>query len=212
MTEETLYRHQIKVGARQLELSSDNYVGDSVLSEDHEQQLRATQAHLQKLQAEQQELERLERELRELNEQKKIFFSSQVEITEKLENAVTLMDRELLAMRTELNELEQCRHLFDGRLRMIAKYDPESWSRDNLRSNLDKAIATIDEASDEYEGAARHFAGTRSGEIFGTGKRKKLAAHQGTDGDFLAQMKSGLAFNLPIITLAIVAILLYLMR
>jgi DNA repair exonuclease SbcCD ATPase subunit len=212
MTEETLYRHQIKVGSRQLELSSDNFVGDSVLSEDHEQKLRETQAHLQKLQAEQAELERVALELKELNERKKIFFSSQVEITEKLENAVTLIDRELLAMRTELSELEQCRHLFDGRLRMIAKYDPESWTRDNLKSNLEKAIATIDEATDEYEGAARHFAGMRSGEIFGTGKRKKLSSHHSDEGEFLAQMKNGLAFNLPIITLAIVAILLYLMR
>ena len=195
-----------------MELSSDNFVGDSVLSEDHEQKLRETQAHLQKLQAEQAELERLALELKDLNERKKIFFSSQVEITEKLENAVTLIDRELLAMRTELSELEQCRHLFDGRLRMIAKYDPESWSRDNLKSNLEKAISTIDEATDEYEGAARHFAGMRSGEIFGTGKRKKLASHHADDGEFVAQMKNGLAFNLPIITLAIVAILLYLMR
>ena len=212
MTEETLYRHQIKVGARQMEMSHDTSVGESVLSDDYEHQIRESQVRLQQLQAEQQELERLARELEELNSQKKEFFSSQVEITEKLGNAVTLMDRELLAMRTELHELEQCRHLFDNRLKKIAKYDPESWTRENLKPNLDKAIAVIHEASDEYEEAARHFATMRSGEIFGTGKRRKQPALHADGGEFLAQLKSGFAFNLPIITLALLGMILYLIR
>jgi phage terminase Nu1 subunit (DNA packaging protein) len=212
MTEETLYRHQIKVGSRQLELASDNFVGDSVLSDDYEEQLRESQARLQKLQAEQQELERLARELEELNAQKKIFFSSQVEISEKLSNAVTLMDRELLAMRTELHELEQCRHLFDNRLKKIAKYDPETWTRENLKANLDKAISAIDEASDEYEEAARHFATMRSGEIFGTSKRRSASVRSIEDSEFLSQLKNGFAFNLPIVALAIAAMILYVLR
>jgi Asp-tRNA(Asn)/Glu-tRNA(Gln) amidotransferase B subunit len=212
MTEETLYRHQIKVGSRQLELASDNFVGDSVLSEDYEEQLRESQARLQKLQAEQQELERLARDLEELNAQKKIFFSSQVEISEKLSNAVTLMDRELLAMRTELHELEQCRHLFDNRLKKIAKYDPETWTRENLKANLDKAITAIDEASDEYEEAARHFSTMRSGEIFGTSKRRSPLVRSMDHSEFLAQLKNGFAFNLPIVSIAVIAMIIYLIR
>ncbi len=212
MTEETLYRHQIKIGSRQLELASDNFVGDSVLSEDYEEQLRESQARLQRLQAEQQELERLARELEELNAQKKIFFSSQVEISEKLGNAVTLIDRELLAMRTELHELEQCRHLFDNRLKKIAKYDPESWTRENLKANLEKAINAIDEASDEYEDAARHFSTMRSAEIFGGSKRRKASARTVEDSEFISQLKSGFAFNLPIVILAVLAMILYVLR
>jgi chromosome segregation ATPase len=212
MTEEALYRHQIKVGARQLEMASDNFVGDSVLADDYEKQLRESQERLQKLQAEQHELERLARELEELNAQKKIFFSSQVEISEKLGNAVTLIDRELLAMRTELHELEQCRHLFDNRLKKIAKYDPETWTRDNLKANLERAISTIDEASDEYEQAASHFSSMRSGEIFGATKRRKMSSAHGHSGEFLSQLKSGFAFNLPIITLAIIAMIFYYLR
>lgn len=208
MTEETLYRHQIKVGSRQMEMSHDNYAGESVLSDDYENQLRQSQARLQQLQAEQQELERLALELEELNSKKGIFLSSQVEITEKLSNAVTLIDRELLAMRTELHELEQCRHTFDNRLKKIAKFDPESWTRDNLKLNLEKSIAVIDQATDEYEQAAQHFSSMRSGEIFGTGRRRKTAIHAET-GEFLTQVKNGLAFNLPIITLAVVAMILY---
>jgi phage terminase Nu1 subunit (DNA packaging protein) len=211
MTEEALYRHQIKVGSRQLEMSHDNYVGESVLSDDYENQLRESQARLQQLQAEQQELERLAQELEELNSKKRIFLSSQVEITEKLSNAVTLIDRELLAMRTELHELEQCRHAFDNRLKKIAKFDPESWTRDNLKLNLEKAIGVIDQATDEYEQAAQHFASMRSGEIFGTGRRRKPTMHAET-GEFLAQLKNGLAFNLPIITLALVAMVLYYLK
>lgn len=192
-------------------MSHDNHAGESVLSDDYENQLRASQARLQQLQAEQQELERLALELEELNSKKRIFLSSQVEITEKLGNAVTLIDRELLAMRTELSELEQCRHTFDNRLKKIAKFDPESWTRDNLKMNLEKSIAVIDQASDEYEQAAQHFSAMRSGEIFGMGRRRKATMHAET-GEFLAQVKNGLAFNLPMITLAVVAMILYLLQ
>jgi hypothetical protein len=166
---------------------------------------------LKQLQAEQQELERLAHELAERNSKKRIFLSSQVEITEKLSNAVTLIDRELLAMRTELHELEQCRHAFDNRLKKIAKFDPETWTRDNLKPNLEKAIGLIDQATDEYEQAAQHFSSMRSGEIFGTGRRRKPTMHAET-GEFLVQLKNGLAFNLPIITLALVAMVLYYLK
>lgn len=211
MNEETLYRHQIKVGARQMEMTHDTFVGESVLADDYETQLRESQIRLQQLQAEQQELARLAHDLEELNSKKRIFLSSQVEITEKLSNAVTLIDRELLTMRTELHELEQCRHAFDNRLNKIAKFDPETWTRENLKPNLEKAIALIDQAADEYEQAAQHFSSMRSGEIFGTGKRRKVIMHADS-GEFFSQLKSGLAFNLPIIALALAGMILYYLK
>jgi chromosome segregation ATPase len=211
MTEETLYRHQIKLGSRQMEMSHDNFAGDSVLAADYDSQLGEAQVRLQQLQAEQAELARLTQELEDLNSKKRIFLSSQVEISEKLGNAVTLIDRELLSMRTELHELEQCREAFNNRLNKIAKFDPESWTRENLKLNLEKALAVIDQAADEYEQAAQHFASMRSGEIFGTGKRRKAMMHAET-GEFMAQLKNGLAFNLPIITLALLAMILYYLK
>lgn len=196
-----------------MELSHDSFAGQSPLSDDFESKLRDSQARLAQLQSEREEIERQAQELEELNSKKRIFLSSQVEVTEKLSNAVTLIDRELLAIRTELHELEQCRQAFDSRLKKITKYDPESWTRENLKLNLEKAISVIDSASDEYEQAAQHFSSMRSGEIFGMGKRqRKGAAMHAETGEFLAQVKSGLAFNLPIITVAVVGFIIYLIK
>jgi chromosome segregation ATPase len=208
MTEETIYRHQIKVSARQTEFAHDSYAGDSVLSEDYQNRMRDAQARLLQLEQEKAEMERLAKELEELDAKKRLFFSGQVEVTEKLSNAVTLMDRELLAMRTELQELEQCRHAFDNRLKKIAKFDPESWTQENVKLNLEKAIQLMDQANDEYEQAAQHFSSMRSGEIFGTGRRRKALLHA-DGGDFIVNLKNGLAFNLPIILVAIAAMVVY---
>lgn len=212
MAESTTYRHQIKVGARQLEMSHDSLVGESALSGDYERQLQESQRRLQLLQAEQEELERLSRELEELNSMKKVFFSSQAEVSEKLRNAVTLIDRELLSMRTELQELEQCRHVFENRLNKISGFDPEAWTQDNVKIHLERAISAIDVAAGEYEEAAEHFANMRSGQIFQTGKRRKAVADSSDSSDFLMQLRNGFAFNLPIITIAVVALIFYLLR
>ena len=214
MSENKLYRKPINVArGRQLELSHDSFVGQSALSGDLESKLRDQQSRLAQLETEREEIERQAHELEELNSKKRIFLSSQVEVTEKLSNAVTLIDRELLAIRTELHELEQCRQAFDSRLKKITKYDPESWTRENLKLNLEKAISVIDSASDEYEQAAQHFSSMRSGEIFGMGKRQRRGASMHAEtGEFLAQVKSGLAFNLPIITMAVVAMIIYLIK
>jgi chromosome segregation ATPase len=213
MPENKLYRKPINVArGRQLELSHDSFVGQSALSGDLESKLRDQQSRLAQLETEREEIERQAQALEELNSKKRIFLSSQVEVTEKLTNACTLIDRELLSIRKELHELEQCRHAFDSRLKNIAKFDPESWKKENLLDNLDKAITVIDMASEEYDQAGQHFASMRSGEIFGTSKRRRTASFDAETGEFLAQVKSGLAFNLPIITLALIALVIYLLK
>lgn len=213
MATKPIYRKNITIKDRQMEMSHDSYTGHSPLSDDFEDKLRESQNRLEELKSEKEKIERQAQELEELNSKKRIFLSSQVEITEKLTNAVTLIDRELLVFRKELHELEQCREAFAGRLNKISKYDPESWTRDNLLPNLERAIVLIDNASDEYESAAQHFSSMRSGEIFGTGKRTRrgLPIHAET-GEFLDQVKNGLAFNLPIITLAFIGFIIYLLK
>lgn len=209
------YRHPISFRERssaQMELEHDSYVGQSPLSEDLESKLRNNQARLEQLQKERDEVERFARELEELNSKKSQFLSSQVEVSEKLTNALTLIDRELLAMRTEVQELEQCREAFEINIKKIAKYDPESWTRDNMHGNLDKALTTIDNAADEYDQAARYFATKYSAAVFGgAGKKNARNIHPET-GEFLAQLKNGLAFNLPLISIGILALLIYVLK
>jgi vacuolar-type H+-ATPase subunit I/STV1 len=213
MGSETEYRHNLNIGRSQTQLSRGSNAGDMALAEDFEGRLRDSQTRLVELQAEKEKIEQQAKELEELNGRKKIFLGSQVLMTEKLTNAVTLIDRQLVSLRSELQDLDQCRTVFDNHLNKIVKFDPDGWPRENLRSNLDKSIAVIEVASDEYDQAAQYFSSMHSSHVFtGSKKVKKNIVHRDESTDFIVQLKNGLAFNFPIIVLAIIGLVVYFIK
>ena len=206
----TEYKHPINVRSGQLEMPKRS--GGN--QDDYDDKIRSAQLELERIQQEREELERKKRELEELTTRKRQFLSQQVELNEKLSAAITLIDRELFEMREESEQLEQCRTCFADHLDKIQKHDPEKWTRDNLHEKLDKATTVTDLAADEYEQAAAYFQDTRAGGIFGRpskGGRRKAKAKSG-ESEFRSQLVSGLAFNLPIIALGVVALIVYLIK
>ena len=205
----TEYKHPINVRSSQLDMPKRGGRQD-----DYDDKIRSAQLELERIQQEREELERKKRELEELTSRKRDFLSQQVELTEKLSSAITLIDRELFEMREETDQLEQCRSCFSDHLDKIQKHDPEKWTRDNLHERLDKAMIVTDLAADEYEQAAAFFEGTRAGGVFGRpskGSRRRVKGQSGSS-EFKTQFVSGLAFNLPIITLGILALVVYLIK
>lgn len=211
MATQTEHTQHIRIRSTQMEMPSE-ITGDRG-TEDYDRKLRAAQEELERIRLQQEELERKKQELEELTSRKRAFVSQQVELTEKLTSAITLIDRELFEMRNETEDLEQCRTVFAGHLDKIQKFTPENWTRDNLAEKLERATLVIDIAADEYEQAAAHFEGGRAGVIFGNGsKRRRSAGRQAGSGEFGRQMLNGLAFNLPVLVLGTVAVLLYLFK
>jgi DNA repair exonuclease SbcCD ATPase subunit len=204
------YKHNLNINRSSSQLLRDFNTGETALAEDFEGRLRDSQSRLVELQAEKEKIEQQAKELEEINGRKKMFFGSQVQMTEKLTNAVTLIDRELVSLRSEVQDLDQCRTVFDNHLNKIIKFDPDTWSRENLRANLDKSIAVIDTASDEYDQASQYFSSMRSAHVFSGSKKTKKSVVRGEEmSDFIVQLKKGLAFNLPIIVLAIIGLAVY---
>lgn len=211
MATPTEHTHRIKIRSTQMEMPSSGVVNRG--TEDYDRKLREAQEELERIQQQQEQLERKKQELEELTTRKRAFVSQQVEFTEKLTSAITLIDRELFEMRNETEDLEQCRTVFAGHLDKIQKFTPENWTRENLSEKLERATLTIDLAADEYEQAATHFENTRSGSIFGRpSKRGRTSTRQRNSVEFMAQFRNGLAFNLPIIALGIIALVIYLVR
>jgi len=202
------HTHRIRVRETQLEMHPDGPVGSSPLSDDYDGRLEVAQQQLLQLQQQREELERRKRELEELAARKQEFLGSQAEVAEKLGNTITLIDRELFGMRQELDDLEQARQCFAEHLTRIHKFDPETWSRQNVAENLERALAAIAHAEDEYQQAARHFDGMRSGRIFGRGGRRPTAA----SNEFFSNLRSGFAFNLPMVLVGVAALVLYLLN
>lgn len=205
------HTHHIKIRSTQMEMPSGSQASRG---EDYDHKLKAAQDELDRIHQQREELERKKRELEELTARKRTFLGQQVELTEKLSNALTHIDRELFSIRQEAEDLEQCRVCFASHLDKIQKISPENWSRESLPEKLERSTMALDIASDEYDQAAAHFEGTRSGVIFGRpGKgRRTRGKSGGLDSEFKAQFKNGLAFNLPIIVLGGMALMVYLFR
>lgn len=204
------HTHHIKIRSTQMDMSS---AGSANRDDDYDRKLKDAQEELDRIQLQREELERKKSELEEITVRKRTFLSQQVELTEKLTSSLTLIDRGLFEMRQEADDLEQCRVCFAAHLDKIQKISPETWSRDNQVERLEKASMAIDIATDEYDQAATHFEGSRSGAIFGrTSKRGRMATRNGASAEFMANLRNGFAFNLPLCLLGGVALLVYLTK
>lgn len=205
MPSATEHTHHIRVRNTQLEMEPDQQTSGG---DDVDGQLRMAQSQLEELQAQREELERLKQETEKLNHRKRGLISSQVEMTERLGSSVTLIEREIFEMRQEIEDLQQCRDCFAGHLSKIEKLDPESWTRDQMADKLDRALAVVEHAEDEYGQAAEHFSRTRSASIFSGVRRAKSSAAT----EFRQQLMRGLAFNLPVIALGLVGLVVIALR
>lgn len=205
------YTHHIKTRSTQLEIATP---GGAHRDVDYDRKLRDAQEELERIQVQRDELERKKSELEELTGRKREFLSQQVELTEKLTSALTLIDRELFEMRQESEDLEQCRACFAAHLDKIQKFNPESWTRDHLSEKLEKASMTIDIAVDEYDQAATHFESGRSGAIFGRASKRgrTISRKKSGSSDFMVNFSNGFAFNLPIVVLGSAALFVYLVK
>jgi len=202
------HTHHIRIRSTQMEMPS---AGSHVASDDYDRKLLEAQSELERIQQQREELERKKIELEELASRKRAFVSQQAEWAEKLTSALTLIDRQLYEIRNEAEDLEQCRACFAGHLEKIEKINPDSWTRENTSDKLDRAGVVLDLACDEYDQAAAHFEGSRSGVIFG--RSSKRAARQGAgSGEFMAHLRNGFAFNLPIVLLGGAAMAIYVFK
>ena len=203
------HTHHIKIRSTQLEMPS----GHADRNEDYDRKLKDAQDELNRIQLQREELERKKSELEELTTRKRTFLSQQVELSEKLTSALTLIDRELYEMRQESEDLEQCRTCFAAHLDKIQKLNPENWTRENLPEKLERASVAVDVAADEYDQAAAHFEGSRSGAIFGRpSKRGRANSRKADSSEFMVNLRNGFAFNLPVVVLGGIALLVYLAK
>lgn len=204
------HTHHIKIRSSQLEMPAG---ASFSRDDDYDRKLQAAQEELDRIQLQREELERKKSELEELTRRKHDIISQQMELAEKLGSSLTLIDRELFEIRQEADDLEQCRTCFAAHLSKIEKLSPESWTRESLPEKLEKASMNIDIASDEYDQAAAHFEGSRSGAIFGrASKRARNGSRGKASSEFVVNLKNGFAFNLPIVVLGGLALGAYLAK
>ncbi|MGE9268591.1 MAG: hypothetical protein ACQKBY_10875 [Verrucomicrobiales bacterium] len=178
-------------------------------SPDYDHKLADAQRQLEFLHAKRAELERQKIELEELNQLKQEFLNGQLELSEKLSATMTAIEREVYDLRQDIQDMEQTKNSFAKHLARIENINPEAWPKDSLKSELDRALSLIDQADDEYAQAADYFSGQRHRGLFGS---VRSSATGNGRGDFQAQLRHGLAFNLPLLILGALALILYLFK
>ncbi|MES2475020.1 MAG: hypothetical protein V4640_04520 [Verrucomicrobiota bacterium] len=204
------HTHHIKIRSAQMEMPS---AGNAGREDDYDRKLRDAQEELDRIQAQREDLERKKTELEELTARKRHFLNQQVELSEKLTTALTLIDRGLYEMRQETEDLEQCRTCFAAHLDKLQKINPENWSRENLAERLEKSSMVVDIAADEYDQAAAHFQNGHSGAIFGRpSKRSRSGQRTAPASEFSTNLRNGFAFNLPVVILGSIALIAYLLH
>ncbi len=203
------HTHHIKIRSTQMEMPT----GGTAREEDIDRKLKDAQAEIGRMQDQAKEFARLRAELEEFSSRKHAFLDHQTELTEKLSSSLTMIDRELVEMRRECEELEQCRVAFAAHLAKIDKYNPENWTGENQSEKLERASMALDVAADEYDQAATYFNNSRSAAIFGKpSKHGRKGQRQSSHSEFMVNLRNGFAFNLPIAVLGSLALLIYLTK
>ena len=202
----TEHTHHLKIRSTQLEMNPGTAAG-ARQGEDVEGKLRAAQVQLEQLQQQREELERQRQEVEALNARKREFISAQTELTERLSSTLQRIEREIYELKEHTADLEQARTCVAAHLAKLEKLNPDGWTRENLAAGLERAMAIVDHADDEFAQAAEHYSRSRSSNLFNGSKARRMVS-----GDFARQFRNGLAFNLPVIILGGIALIVYLLK
>lgn len=125
--------------------------------EDMEQQVKEAQQRLADLRAQQEEVERQKQILEALRQKQDRFVSGKKEVTDKVERALRSIADELEEARRRVEDLVVTQKDFEERLDELKTYLPERWQRSQLDHELDRALASLDDAETSYEKGVRRL-------------------------------------------------------
>lgn len=172
--------------------------------DEYNRQLQQAENQLQKLQLQREEIERKRLEAEEVTNQRQDFIDGQIELLERLDHSVQAVDREIFESRQELKELEEARKTFASHLQTLQGIDPRKWKKTKLSEEVQNALDILETCENDFDEVACSISeGRRRGFL---SKPKSATA---TQESFLNTLRQGLAFNLPIIVLSVIALIIF---
>ena len=140
------------------------------------------------------------RELEESEERKILFEESLNDIGMKLRNAVRRLERELLSMNREQEEITQITECLKRHHQILLSMQPQNWSPECFNDRLKEAIPKLDRAINDFEEAYAGPSRYRHTEIF----RHKPGISERIGINWVAirdQLVRGFYFHLPLFLL-----------
>lgn len=172
--------------------------------DEYNRQLQQAETQLEKLQQQREKIEQKRLQAEEITNQRQDFVDGQIELIERLESSVQAVDREIFESRQELKELEEARKTFATHLQTLQGIDPRKWKKTKMSEEVQNALDILENCENDFDDVASNISeGRRRGFL----SKPKTTA---TQDSFLATLRQGFAFNLPIIALSSIALLIYL--
>ena len=185
----------------------------SAISEDFGAQLHEAQERLLALRHQQEVEERRQEELEELRQKQERFLKGRVDIVERLNKGLTRLDRDTFQSRKRLEMLEHAKENFSRHLDVIEGLNPEHWSRAELRAELVRATAALEDAEQDYaEAMGRLGMGAFPPTAAGEQPESSGDSPSWTWPAFTYWLMAGFAFTLPLVILGLLALVLGLLH
>jgi|TARA_B110000014_G_C20073432_1_gene560092 DNA repair exonuclease SbcCD ATPase subunit len=200
-----------------LELEPDSSLDASMTEEpqrasslEFDEQLASAQLQLKELKKQEEEIERQKTELEHLRQMQSSFNRGKVEMTDNLQHAITLLERERLDAEQRILQYTRAQSIFNRTLEEITTLSPDDSNHSELHSQLEIAGNVIEDAREEYVRTLKHLDSLNSSdELAGNESASNLKVASKTQTNFLYWFRSGFAFSLPLIVFATVAFVAY---
>ncbi len=192
-------------------------------SDEFDEQVAQAQEQLDVLRRQQEEIERQKNELEVLRQKQSEFQRGRVEMVESLQHALDVLERDRLEAEQRVEQYARAKECFSMHLSAIAELRPETWSREDLRTELEHACKQVEEARGDYQRTLGHLddLGDSPEQTFSPVSPSPVhplpeqaiaaAGAAGRDRDFAYWMRSGFAFTLPLMMFGVFALIFMLL-
>lgn len=204
-------------GGNDLEIQFDPQQFEAVTpySEDLNDEYQQAQDQLRQLRQQEEQIRRQAEELEELTQKEEQFKEGRTSATEQLTKYLSILDQEATEAQRLAEECGAAHERLESHLSHINGLRPETWSRADRKAEIARALGYVEAAEEELEdvsGLVSSF-GKKSGGLFqvkGHHKRPATTGGAAPQQDFSYWIKSGLAFSLPLVGFAVIALIVVL--
>lgn len=177
--------------------------------EELDTQVQRAQAQLLELRKRQEEIEKEKQRLEELSRRQEDLEAGRAEMVEKLNRALTLIQREAGECQKRTEQLLSIEDAFSSHLKALQQLNPRAWAGPELPQELARGIDEVEDARTDYnklspkiaeeaEESALLSAGADYEEIYGNEK------------GFGYWFMAGIAFTMPLFVLGLIALAIWL--
>ncbi|MCX7887673.1 MAG: hypothetical protein N3B01_10545 [Verrucomicrobiae bacterium] len=173
--------------------------------EELERELQQKREQLLLLRRQQQELERQKADLEDLRRKHQQYSSGRQEMIEELTRALVLLEREQINAQRQIELCIATRESFSAALEQLRNIRDDEWTSENLRTELSRALAVIENARAELHRARARL------ECLNPKLATAAVKPAGVAAEFVRYLWLGFAASLPLIVAGTVWLVIFLL-